>query len=225
MLGLELHDKAALKLERNSLRDQAKNLLRDYIISGQIPPGTKLVERDVAELLGISRAPARDALMELEKEGLIVTKSNGRHVIDPTERDIRELSQVRLVLETLAAELAAQNTTPEYGARLNEKLEKMRRAIAADDRTTYTESDVEIHWQIWQQANNYHLLSTLKTMIGPIFMFVARHADHFDWNVSLKLHEDMIACINAGDVEGAKRSTARHMDNSLHRALRAFQEG
>jgi len=224
MLGLDVHEKAALKLERNSLRDQAKDLLRDYIITGQVPPGTKLVERDVAELLGISRAPARDALMELEKEGLIVTKSNGRHVIDPTERDIRELSQVRLALETLAVELAAQNRTPEYAALLIEQLHKMRKAIATGDRTAYTESDVEIHWLIWQQSNNHHLLSALKTMIGPIFMFVARHAEYFDWNVSLKLHEDMIACINAGDVDGARESTERHMGNSLHRALKAFQE-
>lgn len=218
--GVDIH----LKLERNSLRVQAKELLRDYIISGQIPPGTKLVERTVAELLGISRAPARDALIELEKEGLIVTKSNGRHVIDPTECDIRELHQVRIVLETLAVELATQNTSAQNAAHLNETLEKMKQAIASHNRFAFTESDVEAHWLIWQQANNKHLLSILKTMIGPIFMLVARHADHFGWDETLKLHEELVAFINAGHSEGAKQSIKRHLDNALQRALEAFRE-
>jgi DNA-binding GntR family transcriptional regulator len=214
-----------LKLERNSLRVQAKELLRNYIISGQIPPGTKLVERTVAELLGISRAPARDALIELEKEGLIVTKSNGRHVIDPTERDIRELHQVRIVLEKLAVELATQNTSAQNAALLNKTLEKMKHAIAHHDQLAFTESDVEAHWLIWQQAHNKHLLSVLKTMIGPIFMFVARHANHFDWNETLKLHEELVDCINMGDTVHAKQSIERHLDNSLQRALKAFRGG
>ena len=214
-----------LKLERNSLRAQAKELLRDHIIGGQIPPGTKLVERAVADLLGISRAPARDALIELEKEGLIVTKSNGRHVIDPTELDIRELHQVRIVLETLAVELAAHNCSADNAARLNQNLEKMRHAIVTRSRSLFTESDVETHWLVWQQANNKHLLSVLKTMIGPIFMFVARHADHFDWNETLKLHEELVDCINIGDAVQAKQSIERHLDNSLQRALKAFRGG
>ena len=212
-----------LKLERSSLRVQAKELLRDYIISGQIPPGTKLVERAVAELLGTSRAPARDALIDLEKEGLIVTKSNGRHVIDPTERDIQELHQVRIVLETLAVELAAQNTSAQSAAHLTETLEEMKQAVAARNRSAFTESDVKTHWLIWQQANNKHLLSILKTMIGPIFMLVARHADHFDWGETLKLHEELVAFINAGHAEGAKQSIKRHLDDALRRALKAFR--
>jgi DNA-binding FadR family transcriptional regulator len=62
-------------------------------------------------------------------------------------------------------------------------------------------------------------------MIGPIFMFVARHANHFDWNETLKLHEELVDCINMGDTVHAKQSIERHLDNSLQRALKAFRGG
>src|SRR5207249_8524626 len=70
---------------RNLLKDRAMDLLRDHIVSGRIPAGAKVVERDVAQLLGISRAPVRDALIQLETEGLVVSKPSGRYVIELSE--------------------------------------------------------------------------------------------------------------------------------------------
>jgi len=211
-----------LKLERNLLKDRTVELLRDFIISGRIPAGSKVVEREVAELLGISRMPARDALIQLEKEGLVVSKSNGRHVIELSERDIRELYQVRLVLEKLAVELAAQNTLPENRIALSTKLKEMQKAIATKDRLAFTKSDVETHRLIWRQADNHHLLKVLNSMVGPIFMFVASNAEHYDWNETLQLHQDLVTCINSGDTCAAVRSVERHMDNALHRSLQVF---
>ena len=78
---LRKSDNRELRLDRNSLKEQSTELLRSYIISGRIPPGTKLAERELADLLGVSRMPARDALMDLEREGLVVSRPNGRYVI------------------------------------------------------------------------------------------------------------------------------------------------
>lgn len=220
----DTNGKEAPRLERNLLKDQASQLLRDYIISGQIAPGTKLVEREVADLLGISRAPARDALIELEREGLVVSRSNGRHVIELTERDIRELYQVRLNLEKLAVELASQNNTPANCARLAAKLQEMKDAAARGDAQTYRECDVETHRLIWQQSGNRHLLHVLNSMVGPIFMFVSWHAEKFDWNVTLELHEDLVNQINAGDAVAAVVNIERHLNNALSRSLRILHE-
>lgn len=222
-LFLDTRGDNLFKLERSLLKDQATELLRDCIISGQIPPDTKLVEREVAELLGTSRAPARDALIELEKEGLIVTKSNGRHVIELSERDIRELYQVRLALEKLAVELAIQNASPENRTALLTKLQEMKEAVARNDYSAFTMNDVEMHRLIWVQANNRHLLKALNSMVGPIFMFVARHAKCCDWNETLELHEDLVTCVNSGDVRMVLKSIERHLDNALHRSLRVFR--
>lgn len=213
------------KLARNSLGAQTVKVLRDLIVGGSISPGTKLVEQELASLLGVSRAPVRDALLELEKEGLVTTKSGGRYVIKLTRQDVRELYQVRLVLARLAVELAASNRTPEDCAQLSQALEGMREAVAQHDRGKHVEADIEMHRLIWRQANNQHLERMLGSIIGPVSMFVANNADVYDWNETLALHEDMVKCINAGDVGAAVKSIERHLDNALQRSLKVFHDG
>lgn len=212
------------RLARALLKDQTIEVLRDHIVSGRIPPGTKLVERELGALLGVSRAPVRDALLQLEKEGLIVSRSGGRYVIRLTRQDVRELYQVRLALERLAVELAAQNNTPENCAQLNQALQEMTEAVSKHDRSKHVEADVKMHWLVWRQANNQHLLRMLSSMIGPVFMFVANNADAYDWDETLALHEDMVTCINAGDISAATESIERHLDNAIRRSLKVFQD-
>jgi len=197
-------------------------MLRDQIVGGRIPPGSKLAEREVAELLGISRAPVRDALLELEKEGLVVTKPNGRYVIELGKQDIRELYQVRLALEKLAVELATQNNSPEKIAALLATQKEMQKAVESQDRSAYIRCDVETHCLIWQQANSRHLLRMLSSMIGPVFMFVANNAEAFDWNETLDLHDELVTRIISGDTHAAVKSIERHLDNALHRSLQVF---
>lgn len=210
-----------LQLQRALLKDQATDLLRDHIVSGRLPPGGKLVERDVAELLGISRAPVRDALIQLETEGLVVTKPNGRHVVELNDRDIRELHQVRSALEKLAVELAAQSITPDNRQALVAKLRDMQEAIGRRDRLAYIKSDVDLHRLIWQQAGNSHLYTILNSMAGRIAVSVSSNAEFYDWEETLAVHEELVNCINAGDAPGAINSVAQHMANALRGALEA----
>ena len=221
--ALVLDDDVPFRLERNLLKDRAMDLLRDHIVSGRIPAGAKLVERDLAQLLGISRAPVRDALIQLETEGLVVSKPNGRYVVELTDRDIRELYQVRLVLEKLAVELAAQSRSPENRRALAATLNKMQEAIARRDRLAYIKHDVEIHRLIWQQSDNSHLYNILNSMVGRIFIFVSSNAQYYDWEETLKVHQDVVGHINAGDASGAIASIQLHMDNALQGALQVFQ--
>ena len=213
------------KLQRMNLREQATNLLRDHIINGRIPPGSKIVEREVAELLGISRAPARDALMDLEKEGLIVSRPDARYVIEPDEQDIQELHQVRRLLEQLAVDLAAQNTSPENREALLAVLATMEQAIQNRDYAEFTKSDVVIHDLIWRQAENHHLQRALRSILGPMFVCIANNAERFNWDETLQLHRDLVNCINAGDGVSAQRSLERHINSSLERSLQFFHSG
>ena len=207
------------KLDRSTLSTQAADLLRDAIIRGEIPPGTKIVERQVAKMLEISRAPARDALMTLEKEGLVISRPDARYVIELTERDVNEMHQVRLVLELLAIDLAAQNTSEQNQKAQIATLKLMEDATKAKDRAAFSKADLEGHAIIWKQSDNHNLEKTLQTMIGPIFMFMATATEYYDWDVTLDLHRDMVKCINAGDREAAKESMIRHMENSRKRAV------
>ena len=212
------------RLDRSSLKDQSTELLRRQIITGRIPPGTKLVERELADLLGISRMPARDALMALEREGLVVSKPNGRYVIELDKEAVQQLFQVRLVLERLAVARAAQNRSPEHCAALQANLQRMREAIAQNERDAYVQSDLEAHQLIWQQAGNPYLLKMLNSIVGPIFMFISIHTEFQpDWQETLQLHEELAAAICAGDPEQAVRSIEAQLANSVQLSLRIFE--
>jgi DNA-binding GntR family transcriptional regulator len=211
-------------VERLSLKDQAADLLREMIVSGKIVSGSKVTERDVAEWLKISRMPARDALMQLEREGLIVSKPGGRYVIELGERDIRQLYQLRTALEKLALELAITNSSTLNQKALDAKLAEMRHAIEVGDTAAYTASDLELHESLWQQAGNPYLLDMLNSMIGPIFMLIASQARMIeDWQKSLLLHEQLLETIRNKDIPAALASIETHLDHSLTLALSAFQ--
>jgi DNA-binding GntR family transcriptional regulator len=212
-------------LERNLLVDRITGLLWDHIVHGRIRPGTRLVERQLADELGISRVPVREALIQLEKEGLIVSRPNGRYVIELGEEEINKLYAVRRVLERLAVELATQNTSPEHANALENKLQEMREAVAQQDLSAFSRNDFEIHRLIWLQANNPYLLDVLRTLTGPIYMFIADNATHFAWGGILELHENLINCINSGDVRAALEAIHVHMDDGLRRSSQVFRNG
>ncbi len=209
--------------ERSLLMDRITEFLWERIVNGRIPPGTRLVERQLAEQLGISRVPVREALIQLEKDGLIISKPDGRYVIQLTEQDIHKLYEVRRVLEGLAVELATQNTSPERADALRNKLQDMKQAVARQDRSAYVRNDIEIHRLIWSQANNPYLFDVLRALTGPIFMFVADNANVIGWDEAFELHEDLINSINAGDVRLALENVERHMEDALSRSYRVFQ--
>jgi len=212
-------------LERTSLKEQIADLLRERIVSGHFAPGAALVERELAEQLRVSRIPVRDALMQLETEGLVVSTTNTRCVIALTERDIQELYQVRLVLEKLAVRLAAENASEADRNALVAQAREMKEAVDSRNRAAYRRSDVATHRLIWQMSGNAQLVRTLQSMVGPIFMLVARHAEHFDWSETRALHDDLVDCIVRGDAAGAEASIERHLENATQRSLRLFSMG
>jgi DNA-binding GntR family transcriptional regulator len=212
------------KLARIQLKDQAAELLREYIIGGKIEPGSKLVEREVAAMLGISRAPARDALMQLEQEGLLVSRPDARYVINLSEGDIRNIYQVRLTLETLAAEQAALHTSEKNYLALNEMILRMAAAIQSGDMSAYTRSDLGVHQLIWQQSENPYLVQALNTMVGPIFMFVNRHTELLNFPETLDLHSQLIEAIHMGDQAAARKAAVKHQKFALQSTLKIFHD-
>jgi DNA-binding GntR family transcriptional regulator len=216
---------APARLDRNLLKDQAAEALREMIIKGKISPGTKLIERELAEHLGISRMPVQIALTQLEKEGLVVTCPDGHYVIQLSRQDVSDLYKVRLLLERGAAELAAEHTNSHNAEQLSNMQKALDEAVKRKDSQAYIRIDVEMHRAIWLQANNPHLVKALNSMIGPMFMFIANSADHFDWNETLHLHQDLVNSINSGNPVLAGESITRHLDNALHRSMRAFESG
>jgi DNA-binding GntR family transcriptional regulator len=209
--------------QKTNLKAQVIDLLRTLIVFGRIPAGTPLSERELATILGISRLPIREALQELEKESLVVsTATNRRQVITITERDIRELYEVRLHLELLASTRAASHAALADATALRESFASMERAFERHDREVFPRADIELHHAIWQLADNRHLLEMLKTMSQRLFMVVSRHSVLYDWSEVVELHRALVEAILAGDVARTRASMEDHMQNSLERTLKAF---
>lgn len=217
-------DSALHPVERSLLKDQACARLRDQIILGRIPPGTRLVEREIAQILHISRVPVREALIELEKEGLLVSTPGGRCVIELTEQDIRELYAVRTPLERLAIELAAGNTSPINRVALLKTLQAMEDAVVQRDTVAFISSDVNIHRCIWSWSGNRHLVKALTSFVGPIFMFTGMNARHHDWMWVLKTHRAIADGIIGADAQSALANFEQHQYTSLEGTLRICRE-
>ncbi len=210
-------------LTRTTLREQAYRLIRQMIIAGRLAPGASLSERAIGDQLGVSRAPIKDALLRLEREGFVVSRSDGRYVKELDRQAILQMYEVRERLEVLAAQLAAAAITPPKAAFLAEALAKYRAACEAQNLEAFATADVAIHTAIWEQAENPYLLNALSCIAAPTFMRVsdcARFADEH-WTTPLSEHEAIIAAISRGDVAAAGQAMEGHVRHALARSLRA----
>jgi DNA-binding GntR family transcriptional regulator len=229
-----------MRLDRNLLKDRAAETLRDHISSGRIPEGTKLTEREVSRLLGISRMPARDALMILEAEGLILSRPDGRYVIELSEKDVRDIHVLRWTLEGLAVRLAAANCLAagnggaancsagngSAGDVLLARLDDLEAAAQDGDPSVVTRRDMALHRAIWNLAENPHLLRVLDSVLGAIFVLCDRARVHGPYDVENMLveHRKLVDLIVEGEGEGAAQAIESHLRNALQASLRALSD-
>jgi DNA-binding GntR family transcriptional regulator len=213
-----------VRLDRNLLKDLAAETLRDYISSGRIPEGTKLTEREVSRLLGISRMPARDALMILEAEGLVVSKPDGRYVIELTEKDVHDIHVLRWTLERLAVARAAAHVNEQNRLILRARLRDLEDAAASGEPGASTRCDMALHRAIWRQADNPHLLRVLDAVLGAIFVLCDRVKVHGEQNSASMIneHHQLVALVAAGDEVAAAQMMEQHLRNALAASLQTF---
>src|SRR5437870_4046257 len=131
---------------RESVERRVVRTLRELIVTDRLPDGTPLVQREVAERLGVSQTPVRTALLQLEREGLVSTGATGRAVVRPlTREDLEEVYAARLGLEGLAARLGADAVTEAELRRMRPMLAHLRELAAADAVDEYLRSRWEFH--------------------------------------------------------------------------------
>lgn len=156
--------------------DSAAAQLRGEILNGTMPPGTLLAESAVAEQLGVSRVPVREALFTLEREGLVEFSATGRAFVKQlTPRDFEELYLLRLALEPLAARLAAPVFRSSCQG-LKQNLTAIRRAKSLRE---VTRLDLEFHELIVTASGNSRLLKLWSSLRGELELWLGRlHRDH-----------------------------------------------
>ncbi len=167
---------AALELEKVqpvSMRSQVVGRIREAILNGGLKPGQRLVERKLGQAMGTSQVTVREALQQLEHEGLVTKKANTATFVTELSVDkFREILQVRLQLEPYAMRLASRRLTPEGERTLQALVEEINQAIAKEDPYATSSADFRFHQTIWHMSGNETLARTLTQLCNPYFAYV-----------------------------------------------------
>lgn len=154
-----------------TLRTEVKAILHDAIVNGQLNPGDHLKESDLAAQLSVSRSPIREALRQLEQDGLVVSVPNqGSYVKAYTHKEIDEIFTLRAALENLACELIIQGNrlSSQDWEHLDWFIEKQREAIDAQAFDELTELDMDFHEFICEKSGSKRLLTMWQSLRGQI---------------------------------------------------------
>jgi len=203
-----------LRLEKTSLRQQALTALRRAITSGELPPGMHLVETDLSEALHISRGTLREAMRQLQQEGLIsVTGDRGRRSVRHLDaKEIKDIFSVRAALESLAArELCALPDRAAAVAILRNAVTAMERWAVAnlEDRI---EADMKFHRTMCQLTGNETLVHSWTSLEGSIRMSIMfAGVDRAIKNMNATRHAELVDAIDSGDADTAETAVRDHM--------------
>lgn len=192
-----------------AIRQRVRDELRDRILTGRLKPGDRLVERELAEGLGVSRVPVREAIRSLESEGFVVVQSPRRVVVRQLDRtDVEELFDVREALEGLAAGLAAQRASPRDLRKLERLLEDAAKATESSQASRITALNTRFHDEIVAIAGNGLLSTVLHPLEGRLRWLTSQN-EHF--GELLDEHWGLFEAIKSGDADRAKAAATEHV--------------
>ena len=199
------------------LRDVVFNTLRQAILKGELKPGERLMEIQLANKLGVSRTPIREAIRKLELEGLvIVIPRRGAEVADITEKSLRDVLEVRKALEELAVELACERITQEGIDNLLKAAEEFKHVLKTGDVTAIAEADVHFHDVIYFSTDNDRLIGLLSKLREQMYRYRVEYLKNESvYPVLIKEHQEIIDHIRNNEKEQAIAITCRHIDNQV----------
>jgi Transcriptional regulators len=213
-----MDDKLTLPMnEYLPLRDVVFATLREAILKGKLKPGERLMEIQLADRLGVSRTPIREAIRKLELEGLVVMiPRKGAEVAKITEKDLNDVLEVRCALEELAVELACNRITPDEIIHLKQINHEFKEAIHGSDLTTIAQKDVEFHDIIFVATNNRRLIQLISNLSEQMYRYRVEYLKNPDSHPQLvKEHEVIIANLEYKNVAEAKENIKQHIYNQV----------
>lgn len=201
------------------LRDVVFNTLRQAILRGELKPGERLMEIQLANKLGVSRTPIREAIRKLELEGLVLMiPRRGAEVAQITEKSLRDVLEVRSALEELAVRLACMRMTPEVLNRLKETEKAFEAALGHEDITVVAEADVAFHDVIYMSTDNQKLIQLLNNFREQMYRYRVEYLKKEEVHQQiLEEHRAIVGAMEKGDVEKATQMTGRHIENQVEK--------
>lgn len=211
---------------RQNIAEEITQQLRSSIVQGEIQPGTPLAEPVLAAQFGASRAPIREALIALERDGLVEFNDRSRTCVRSlTAEDFQEICSMRVALESLAARVAAQKWIAPYTALLEENIARQETAATLGE---LSHLDVEMHASVVRLAGHRRLLAAwagIRWQFEMCLAYTHRLQQTLDFEprrITVDSHRRLLAALASGDPELAAQTMATHIEGSLEWSLAKF---
>jgi len=197
------------------LRDVVFNTLREAILKGELKPGERLMELQLAAKLGVSRTPIREAIRMLEQEGLAVTiPRRGAEVAKMTEKDMQDVLQVREVLDELAASVACELITVEELKQLEQAMEDFEIATNTKDIKRIADTDMMFHDIIYHATRNPKLVNILNNLREQMYRYRVEYLkDEANYPILLKEHREILKGFEVKNKNLVTESMRTHVIN------------
>ncbi|SHI47142.1 GntR family transcriptional regulator [Parasporobacterium paucivorans] len=208
------------------LRDIVFRNLREAIIKGDLKPGERLMEIKLAQKLGVSRTPVREAIRMLQLEGLVTMEPRrGAEVAPITAKELTDVLEVRTALECLAAELACERITEEEEENLRNSLSVFKEAIEKNELTEVAGIDAHFHELIYKATKNERLVQILNNLREHIFRYRLEYIREIERRQDLlDEHIDIVNAILNHDKEAARNGMKKHIEKQEKYILTVINE-
>ena len=207
------------------LRDVVFNTLRRAILTGQLKPGERLLEVHLANKLGVSRTPIREAIRKLELEGLVIMiPRRGAEVARITEKSLKDVLEVRRALDALSVELACDRITEEDMKRLLQACQDFEKAAKGKDASVIAKAYVALHDIIVEATGNQRLAQLVNNLSEQMyryrFVYIKEESKH---DMLVAEHREIYESIASRDKERAARAAKLHIDNQEKSIIRQIR--
>lgn len=210
----------------NTIKQQVYQIIKEQICSGHYRPGEWLQENELANIMKVSRSPVREALRKLAGDGLVVDVPNkGVFVKEFTPKDMEDIFDLRLMLESYAIQKSPLNLTDEKRNLLSDCMLQLKQAYEANNLPLYIDIDTDLHNAIIGLSGNALVESTYEkvhSMIKQFRIYSLTGKQRFD--ESIKEHADIVNLILAGDVMQADRICRTHLELAKEKILEHMSE-
>jgi DNA-binding GntR family transcriptional regulator len=205
------------------LRELVCEHIREAIINGVFAPGERLMEIQMADEMGVSRTPVREAFQELEGEGLITLRMNKGAIVNNIDRKfVQDIFEMRILLEAEAARKAAENGM-ETGMLLK-RLNDMREHLDSLNVTDYETLNQEIHQSIWRAADNHQLTKYLQELWNGPSVGRGENAAAHHYQASTDEHIALLEAVRDRQPDAAEQAMRRHIGRSMENMLSHYPE-
>jgi DNA-binding GntR family transcriptional regulator len=213
---------------QRTLSDAAAERLRAAIKHGSLVPGMRLVERDLAQRLGVSRIPIREAIQRLVEEGLVTKLAHrGTFVAMLSRNELEEISSLRIVLERFVVARAIERWSPEQEAHLRVIVKDMYAAATARNVQLLSERDAQFHHALWKLTEHNLLLEVVSSLRSRISRFLSEATSALpasELTTHATAHSQLIDILSSGDLERAQDAITTHIVDAKQRILAYYEQ-